>query len=150
MLIEKLGLTLIPTWFKNVTYLIAAFIGLEYDAFSAFALLMLIDVITGVLAAARVNGWRSITSRRLSFGLISKLLLLIIPITIALAGRASGVDIDSVVNTAFFVLTISELYSVIGNIQTVKTGVRIPEFDAISIILASIRRFLKKIPFPPG
>lgn len=140
------SLLLIPTWFKNSTYILAAFVGVSYDAYAAFAVLMLLDVITGVLASAQTMGWRSVTSKRLSFGLISKLLLLLIPLSIALAGRSAGVDMSSIIASSFFILTVSELYSVIGNIYAVKTGRRVPEFDAISVILGHIRNLINRIP----
>ncbi len=139
-------LILIPAWLKNATYALAALAGVTHEAYTAFAVLMLFDVATGVLASAKCDGWRSITSRRLSFGIISKLLLLFIPLAIALAGKAAGVSLQSVISSAFMVLTLSELYSVIGNIYTVRTGVRVPEFDAVSVVLRNIRRLIEKLP----
>lgn len=146
MMDSRESLLIIPAWFKNATYVLAAIAGISDEAYTAFALLMLIDVVTGVLASAKISGWRAITSKRLSFGLISKLLLLFIPLSIALAGRSVGANLEGIVDSSFFVLTVSELYSVIGNIYTVKNGVRVPEFDAISVILSNIRRLLNKIP----
>lgn len=146
MMDSRESLLIIPAWFKNATYVLAGFVGISYDAYSAFATLMILDVITGVLASAKVSGWRSITSKRLSFGLISKLLLLFIPLSIALAGKSVGSNLENLVDSSFFVLTVSELYSVIGNIYTVKFGIRVPEFDAISIVLGNIRRLLEKLP----
>ena len=146
MLNAKDSLLVIPTWFKNSTYVLAGFVGVSYDAYTAFSALMVIDVITGILASAKVDGWRSITSKKLSFGLISKLLLLVIPISIALAGKSVGSNLEGLVDSSFFILTASELYSVIGNIYTVKMGVRVPEFDAVSVILGNIRKVLDRIP----
>lgn len=136
---------MIPTSIKNLGYLIAAILGIQYDAVAAFGLLMIFDVFTGILASAKVNGVRSITSKRLAFGVISKLLLLLIPLSIALAGRAVGQDFLSVVHSAIFVLAVAEAYSIIGNIYTVKSGERVPEFDAISVVLKKVRIILESL-----
>lgn len=145
MLDAKDSILVVPTWFKNSTYVLAGFVGISYDVYTAFSALLLIDVITGIIASAKIDGVRSITSKRLSFGLVSKLLLLMIPISIALAGKSIGSDLEELVDSSFFILTASELYSVIGNIYAVKIGERVPEFDAVSVILGNIRRVLEKI-----
>lgn len=133
---------MIPTQIKNLGYVIAAILGIKYDAVVAFSFLMVIDVITGVLASASIDGWRSITSKRLSFGVISKLLLLFIPVSIALAGKVVGEDFSVLVRSSVSILAVAESYSIIGSIYAVKHGQRVPEFDAISVILKKIRDLL--------
>lgn len=130
------------THFKNIGYILAGILGIKYDIIAAFTLLMLIDVATGILVSARVDGWVSITSKRLAFGVLSKLLLLLIPISIALAASAVEEDFSFLVRSTISILALAESYSIIGNIYAIKVGERIPEFDAISVILRKIREVL--------
>lgn len=133
---------MIPTSIKNLGYIIAAILGIQYDAVVAFSLLMVFDVATGIFASASIDGWRSITSKKLAFGLLSKLLLLLVPLSIALAGTVIGENLSALVKSSIAILTLSEAYSIIGNVYAVKTGKRVPEFDAISVILKKIREVL--------
>jgi Bacteriophage holin family len=133
---------LIPVWAKNLGYILAAILGVKYDALFAFGALMIMDVVTGVIASASVNGWRSVTSRRLAFGVLSKLCLLLIPLAVALAALIVGQDMSFLVTSAISILAVSEAYSITGNVYTIKTGKRVPEFDAVSIILSRIREVL--------
>lgn len=130
------------TQLKNIGYVIAGILGIKYDIIVAFSFLMLIDVVTGILVSARVDGWVSITSKRLAFGVLSKLLLLLIPISIALAASVVEEDFSFLVRSTISILALAEAYSITGNIYAIKVGERIPEFDAISVILRKIREVL--------
>lgn len=139
------NLLLVPVWFKNATYVMAAFIGIEHNALLAFISLMVCDVIVGVIASAKCCGWKSVTSHRLAFGLLSKILMVGIPFFVALAGTANGYDLKYLINSSIMILSFSELYSVIGNIYSIKTGKRVPEFDAVSVVLQNVRAVLEGI-----
>lgn len=43
-----------------------------------------------------------------------------------------------------WILIIAELYSIIQNIYTFRTGVLLPEYDAISIVLKKLGDFMKQ------
>lgn len=133
---------IIPAWIKNLGYIIAGLLGVKYDAAFAFASLMFMDVVTGIIASASCCGWRSITSRKLIFGVLSKLCLLLIPLSVSLVAKVNGNDLSFIVSSSISILAIGETYSIIGNVYSIKTGKRVPEFDALSIILSRIREFL--------
>jgi len=133
---------LIPIWVKNLGYLIAGILGLTYDAAFAFGCLMIMDVVTGIIASASCCGWRAITSRKLIFGVLSKLCLLFIPLAVALVSKVNGNDLSFIVTSSISILALGEAYSIIGNVYTIKSGKRVPEFDALSIILSRVREFL--------
>jgi phage-related holin len=134
---------MIPAWIKNITYVIAALIGVEQGVVEAFAALLILDVVTGVAASAKIDGWRSITSHRLGFGVLAKLLFILVPVSIALAGKVVGQDLQVIVSSSLSVLALSEAYSVIANLYAIHYGKRVPEFDALSIVLKNIFNLLE-------
>jgi phage-related holin len=136
---------MIPTWLKNITYVIAALIGVEHGVVEAFACLLVFDVITGVAASAKIDGWRSVTSHRLGFGVLAKLLFILVPVSIALAGVVIGQNLQVIVSSSLSVLALSEAYSVIANLYAIHYGKRVPEFDALSIVLRNIFNMLESL-----
>lgn len=134
---------MIPTSLKNAGYIVAAYIGVSHNVLIAFALLMVIDVITGMIASKRIEGCNSITSDRLKFGVGSKLLLLAIPFSLALCATAIGQDLRVLTSSSISIMALAELYSIISNIVSYRTGERVPEFDAVSIVLGKVRAFLR-------
>ena len=132
---------------KNGMY-IPAFVlsaGISVNAVNALAVLVMLDTILGILKSAKLKGWRSITSQRLAGGVISKLVLLLIPVTLALASLGVGIDIKWFVQSSISILILSETYSVLGNIHSINTGKETPEFDAVQFILLRIQGMLDKL-----
>ena len=136
---------------KNLSYVaffaLSATSYLNISAESAAILggFIVFDVITGVIKAIAINGGPSVKSSVLERGIIAKLLLVFIPLGIALAGKAVGVELSSVAQDTINVLVLSELYSIIGNIYAVKTGVDKEEFDAIAYVLGQLKNLLRNI-----
>ena len=132
---------------KNLMYIPAFFIGLgiSSEAFLALAVLMIIDTFTGVVRVGVVRGWRHVRSVRLSTGIVAKMTLLLVPISLALAGLGIGADITSIVNATTSVLILAEVYSVVSNIYCIRTGKEIKEFDAVAAVLESLRKSLERI-----
>lgn len=130
------------TTLKNLGYVIAGILGVKYDAAFAFGALMIIDVVTGIIASASCCGWKAITSRKLIFGVLSKLCLLFIPLAVALVSKVNGNDLSFIVTSSISILALGEAYSIIGNVYTIKSGKRVPEFDAVSLVLSKIREVL--------
>ncbi|MCK4500908.1 phage holin family protein [Candidatus Babeliales bacterium] len=132
---------------KNGMY-IPAFVlaaGISVNAINALAVLVMLDTVLGILKVVKIDGWRSVTSRRLAGGVISKLVLLLVPVTLALASLGVGVDIKWLVQSSITVLILSETYSVLGNIHSINTGKETPEFDAVQFILLRIKSLLDKL-----
>ena len=136
------------TIMKNLMYIPAFFAGLvsaDQDTITALIILMGIDIITGIIKSGKVKGWTSIKSTILAAGLLSKLILLLIPLIVAYTGKGIGLDMVFLVKGTITVLILSEAYSSLGNIQAVRTGKEVPEFDAIAILIKSIRKTLLKL-----
>lgn len=100
---------------------------------------ILIDIMTGIVADVRIRGAGHITSKRLSFGILFKLLMLLIPMVLVLTGEAIGLELHMLAVWSLNMLVVSECLSIIGNIQEIKTGKEVVEMDAVNLILGKVR-----------
>lgn len=135
------------TAFKNLSYVVAfivsaEWLGLNPLALSAFTMLMLLDVFTGVVRAALNEGGIHIRSAILKRGIVAKLLIILVIFSIALSGKILGMQIDGLIQGSIAVLTLGELYSIIGNVYSVKTGKPKVEIDAMSYILNRVKEMM--------
>jgi len=133
------------TILKNMGYIPAVFLGLSTESYGILAALMIVDTITGVTRAGVVHGWRSVNSHNLSFGILSKMCLILVPLIVALTGRGSGLDLTLVAKGALSAIILSEAYSILGNVQSIRIRKDIQEFDAINFILVKLRKMLEKL-----
>ena len=90
------------------------YLDLEKEPMFFFAVLLVIDYITG-LYKAKILG-HSITSNKMKYGCISKMLLILVPIVLA-----------------------------IGNIDSARTKEEFPEWDAVAMIGKMIRNILLRL-----
>lgn len=104
---------------------------------------ILIDIITGVGSTLRIKGKRGISSRSFGFGILFKLLMILVPVILVWTGAAIDLDLHFIATWALNLLVISEALSILGNIQEIKTGEEIHEMDALTIILKKVRLFLE-------
>lgn len=133
------------TILKNLGYIPAVFLGLSTESYGILALLMIMDTITGVIRAGVVHGWGSVNSHNLSFGVLSKMCLILTPFVVVIAGRGAGVDLTMVAKGALSVLILSEAYSILGNTQSIRIRKDVLEFDAINVVLSKLRGVLEKL-----
>ncbi len=135
---------------KNFSYALAfvasvEWLGLNPLAVTVFSGLMVIDVVTGVTRAILVMGGHSVRSAILKRGIVAKLLVLTALFSVALAGKGIGFEMGTLVQASVNVLILGELYSILGNIHSVRTGNQKVEFDAVSFLLDSVRGLLSKV-----
>lgn len=138
------------TLVKNIAYIPAAVAGISMESYVALALLLIVDIFTGIWRAVVTDGGQAITSWRALNGFFSKLLFLSVPIVVAFMGHGVGLDFSPMAKMALGVLTLGTGYSVIGNIYTIRTGERVAEYDVLRIILYQIQRILDRYVAPPG
>ena len=84
------------------------YLDLEKEPMFFFAILLVIDYITG-LYKAKILG-HSITSNKMKYGCISKLLLLLIPIVLAIGAKSVGADMNKVL-----LVGLNSYYSTVSN-----------------------------------
>ena len=118
---------------------------LEIDAkkLSILVVLMCIDMLTGTFKAYRTK--ENITSRRWIAGFLSKLVVLLVPFTIALMAKGVDFDVKWFIGFSLSIMVIAEAYSILGNSYTFKTGEAVEEIDAVSAIIKVLRNFLENM-----
>lgn len=134
--------------FKNASYILAAMImPLGVESYTILAIFMVVDTVTGAIRSGVVHGPQSVTSRAAKVGIISKALMIIVPCLIAVAGRGIGMNLIVIAKSILKILILSELYSILSNIQSIRAGHDVKEFDAMNYVLSRIRdgleRFIK-------
>jgi len=131
-----------PVLIKHLTYFLAFIIGtvgLATEAFAIFAVLIVLDTFTGVIRSITIRGGQSFTSMQLTSGVVSKGLIISVPLVIAWAGRGAGLDLTLIATGVLSVLILAEAYSVLGNIHAIHVKRDVKEFDAIAWILSKVR-----------
>lgn len=113
------------------------YIGLNQEMMLLFSILLIIDYMTGLGKAAIIK--EDITSYKMKYGIASKLVLIFIPIVLAIAAKILGKDFSDILFTGINILVLSELYSIFGNIYSMKKRKELPEIDAISELASFIR-----------
>ena len=137
---------LIKILYNSIVILISsilAYLNIEKEPMMLLSILLVIDYFTG-LHKAKTLGY-SITSNKMKYGCISKMLLLLIPIVIAIGAKSVGTGFEYALLVGINILIISEIYSIIGNIYSSRTKEELPEWDAVAIIGKKIRTFLIKL-----
>ena len=81
-------------------------------------------------------------SNAMANGVIAKLVLILVPVALAFLAQGVDLNISPIVKSALTVIMLSETYSIMGNIYSIKTKEDVPEFDAINVILRKIKQLL--------
>lgn len=119
------------------------FLEIDTKKLSILVVLMCIDMLTGTFKAYRTK--ENITSRRWIAGFLSKLVVLLVPFTIALMAKGVDFDVKWFIGFSLSIMVIAEAYSILGNIYTFKTGEAVEEIDAVSAIIKVLRNFLENM-----
>lgn len=137
------------TAIKNSTYVLVFAVTMEYLGFNPHSMgiliaLMTVDVITGIVRACVQEGCHTVRSSIGVRGVLAKILLLTALFSVGIAGKGVGFEMNSIVQGAVNILIIAELYSILGNIHSARTGKKKNEFDAVAFILKQIKNLLTK------
>ena len=119
------------------------YLGIDTEAYFIYSVLLIIDLFTGWAKAGRLGIAR--TSIRMKYGILTKLMLLLMPIVLALGAKAVGVEFKTILDVCMTILVLSEVYSIIGNMYAIKSGDELPEYDAIAMIGGKLRNVLIKL-----
>lgn len=136
--LTEIKILLIALYATIATFL--NYIGLDKEVIRLYAILLGIDYLTGLLKAYRLK--QHIKSNIMKYGILSKLVLLLIPITLLITAKIVGIDFDNMVKISINILAISELYSIIGNLYSVRTAKELPEYDVLALLGRKIKDFL--------
>ncbi len=118
--------------------------GINAYALSVLLGFMILDMVLGVWKARRVDALKNPTSKEAKKGIITKLLIFIIPVVVGLIwGLFDKPNALKIVNMFIVALAIAEGYSIIGNAGAIYSGSNITEFDAITYIFRVSTNMIK-------
>lgn len=132
-------------WIKTFGYFFSIFtfdyLNIPQEQLSILGILMVIDTITWISRQYRVEP-RWITSHALWAWVLKKFVSVLIVYILALLGKGLWIPPEHFVEWGLSILIMAEGYSSIQNIYAVRTGILLPEYDVISIILKKLRDFI--------
>ncbi len=115
-----------------------ALINLNYDLAIFLFFAMMIDMIMGLIKAVVLE--EKVSPRIFMFGFATKLLLLIIPFTVAVLGISLNMNFEWTADLAVRVLLANECLSILANILSVKKRKKVENIDLITIFISWIRK----------
>lgn len=119
------------------------YIDMKHNVLTAALIAIILDTIFGIAKAKRLG--IKPTSEEGWGGMIGKLLGLLLLGGVAAILKLMGLDVSFFVNGLLCILIVYELYSAVANFYTARTGIKVKEYDAISIILKLMLDKLKNI-----
>lgn len=133
-----------PDWVMAVGNVVIGFLawvmlvtGLPVAPGVILAFIMFLDFISALAKCYALE--RPITSRRLKRGILSKMLMLLVPLVMALTASAIGMDLVWFVTWVLNLMILGEAYSFISNVHAVKDKRELPEWKVLSIIARKLR-----------
>lgn len=123
-----------------VTSWVIARLNIPQEAFSILTILLIIDWLTWTM---RWIIHKNLTSKNSIVWLLSKMLILLIPIVIALCFKLVGISPYQFLTFIFVAFAFSEAYSILANIQEIRTGKKIPEIDWVSMIISTLLKWIQ-------
>ncbi len=124
---------------------ILAFTELSRDIVHILAILIFIDLFTAVLRELILQTSR-FKSRTLWVGVVSKSLLILIPMMLILVGKGIGIDMKWLAQLTLSILILAEAYSILGNITQIRQADKtLDEQDAVTLLIRSIESVIKQI-----
>ena len=134
---------------KNAGYAIAFVCGwvceythISQEAIYILTVLMIADTLFGIVKSMKLG---TTSSTKLTTGVLSKFILLLIPISISLAGILTGINLKPMAIGTINIMAMAELYSIVTNAYIIRTGNDVKEFDAIALMLKKVKSIVEKM-----
>lgn len=121
------------------------YLGIQQIFFYALGSALVFDWLCGFYKAFRFKELSSDKSKR---GIVDKLLLLFLPLVLSISFKAFHLDIGFTIDVIFAILTISEILSSMRHIIEMRTGEKIEEVDAVTMLLKAIGSIFLKFVKP--
>lgn len=126
--------------FKSCVYGLFVFLGIKTGTVEVLFYLMIIDSVLGIAKAIRL-GYK-FSFKRLGWGMVTKISLLVIPMILALIGKGLDYNFTKFVVAAMNILVVNEGISCVTNIISIKTKKAIENTDYITRLLHVIHKAL--------
>jgi len=128
---------------KLLLYGIFMYLEMDTGIVKVLFYLMIMDTFLGIIKTIVLNNHFSF--KKLAVGFVSKLAVLLIPTALALMSKGLNYNFNWFVTAVMNLLIVSDGISIISNIIAIKTKKEVENFDAITLILNSIRNRLIQI-----
>jgi len=107
------------------------------------AILLAFDFITGVFKVIVIKG--SLRSCRAMAGILTKISVMIMVFALALMAKGLNMNFEIYISTFISLLILSETYSIVGNVYSIKTKEEVAEFDAVAMTIKKVRVTIEKL-----
>lgn len=139
----------IKIWLFASIFAFLEYFGVPEEPFGLLAVLMAIDLITGITKQKAVNmsgdkaHYVEITSHRWWFWIVKKLVTLLVICSVAISIKALDFNGSLFITIAISGFVAAEIYSIVQNAYIINTGRFLPEFDASGMLLKSMAWVLR-------
>ena len=130
-----------------------SFLGINYGMGILLAFFICFDTVFGLAKSISLYGWESINRNKFWVGILTKLGILFIPISIALSGSLLGFDLKPLVTLSMYTLIANDAISCYTNILSIKKKKDYENKDLIEMLInflrgliySSIKNMMQKI-----
>jgi len=122
-----------------------SYMGLDHQAVVILTIALILDFLLGI-ADAYFEDRESVTSENARRWLAKKITRWILPLVVSWCLMWAGVDgVNPLVAAVLWIIILTEWYSIIGHIYSINTGRKLPEIDALELLMEQISQlFLDK------
>lgn len=124
-----------------------SYVNISHQALGALSFLLAIDYVLGIASAIHLG--EQVRSKRMMGGAISKgatmLVIVAFGLTTNLQTADAGFDFREYLSVIVAIAAFSELYSIVSHLVCIKSGQRLPEWDAWSLLGRSIRKIVDRL-----
>jgi phage-related holin len=121
-----------------------SFLGISYGLILLLWFFMVFDTLLGLIASIVINGWSSITKTRFWAGILTKISILFIPLSLAITGALAGFNLNIFVFSSIYVLIANDAISCFTNLLSIKTKKRYINRDLVEILINALRTSIYK------
>ena len=132
-----------PNELKILIYSFFVYIDIDVELLKVLFCLMLIDTFLGVVKVFALE--KAFSFKKLILGLVSKIAVLLIPMSLALMGRGLNYDFKWFVTLVLDLLIVSDGISIFSNVIAIRTKKEVKNFDALTKLLKTVRYSLIKL-----
>lgn len=123
---------------KALAYALFLYLGIKTEVVKILFVLMMLDTFIGIIKALRLG--EKFSFKKLGWGIVSKLTILIVPMVVALIGKGLHFDLNYFVIAIMSIIIVSEGISIITNVLAIRQKKDINNDDYITLLLKAVRK----------
>ncbi|WP_299767965.1 phage holin family protein [uncultured Dokdonia sp.] len=128
---------------KILIYSFFVYIDIDVELLKVLFCLILIDTFLGVVKVFVLE--KDFSFKKLILGLVSKIAVLLIPMSLTLMGKGLNYDFKWFVTLVMDLLIVSDGISIFSNVIAIRTKNEVKNFDALTKLLKTVRCSLIKL-----